>query len=45
MIQPDGKLAKDALPDGLHLSGKGYKIWADGIQAKIDEFVGRPRPQ
>ena len=39
MILPDGKISADALPDLLHLSGSGYKIWADGIQTKIDEFM------
>ncbi|HEY0008462.1 MAG TPA: GDSL-type esterase/lipase family protein [Tepidisphaeraceae bacterium] len=39
MILPDGQIDKAFLPDLLHLSSKGYKLWADGIQAKIDEFM------
>jgi lysophospholipase L1-like esterase len=39
MLLPDGKINKEAMPDLLHLSTAGYKIWADGIQAKIDEFM------
>ena len=39
MILPDGQIDKAFLPDLLHLSGKGYKLWADSIQAKIDAFM------
>jgi lysophospholipase L1-like esterase len=39
MLLPNGKISKAAMPDLLHLSAAGYKIWADGIQEKIDEFM------
>ena len=39
MLLPDGSISKEILPDLLHLSPKGYKIWADAIQPKIDEFM------
>jgi lysophospholipase L1-like esterase len=39
MMLPDGNISKEYLPDLLHLSGKGYKLWADSIQAKIDKFM------
>jgi lysophospholipase L1-like esterase len=31
-LQPDGTLSKDVMPDYLHLSSKGYQIWADAIE-------------
>jgi lysophospholipase L1-like esterase len=39
MMLPDGSISKEYLPDLLHLSGKGYELWADSIQAKIDKFM------
>ena len=39
MILPDGQIDKAYLPDLLHLSSEGYKLWADAIQPKIDEFM------
>lgn len=38
-LQPDGTLGKDIMPDGLHLSSAGYRIWADAIQAKLAELM------
>lgn len=31
-LQPDGSLTKEIMPDFLHLSEKGYQIWADAIK-------------
>ncbi|RRJ96445.1 GDSL family lipase [Opitutaceae bacterium TAV4] len=38
-LQPDGSLSKSIMPDFLHLSPAGYKIWADAIDAKLDELL------
>ena len=34
-IQPDGKIARDVMPDFLHLSEKGYRIWADAMEPTL----------
>jgi lysophospholipase L1-like esterase len=34
-LQPDGSLSKEIMPDFLHLSPKGYQIWADAIQETL----------
>jgi lysophospholipase L1-like esterase len=39
MMLTDGNINREFLPDLLHLSGVGYKLWADSIQPKIDEFL------
>jgi lysophospholipase L1-like esterase len=39
MLLPNGQISKEYLPDLLHLSGKGYKLWAESIQPKIDKFM------
>lgn len=36
---PEGKLPADIMPDALHLSPKGYKIWAEAIQPLLDELM------
>jgi lysophospholipase L1-like esterase len=39
-LEPDGTLSKDIMPDYLHLSEKGYEIWAKSIEAKVAELLG-----
>jgi len=36
----DGKLPKEIMPDLLHLSGDGYRIWADAVKKPIEELLG-----
>ncbi|MDA1014780.1 MAG: platelet-activating factor acetylhydrolase IB subunit [Planctomycetota bacterium] len=38
-LKEDGTLTKDIMPDLLHLSEKGYGIWADSIEAKLAELL------
>ncbi|MFO1065986.1 MAG: platelet-activating factor acetylhydrolase IB subunit [Pirellulales bacterium] len=34
-----GTISKDIMPDFLHLSAAGYKIWADAISPKLGELM------
>ena len=36
----DGSLSKEIMPDLLHLSEKGYTIWAESIEAKVKQLMG-----
>jgi lysophospholipase L1-like esterase len=38
-LQPDGSLAKEIMPDFLHLSEKGYQIWADAIKEPLAAWM------
>ena len=38
-LQPDGTLTKEIAPDFLHLSEKGYQIWADAIKEPLAELL------
>jgi lysophospholipase L1-like esterase len=38
-LSPDGSLSKEIMPDFLHLSPKGYTIWADAIQPTLQEML------
>jgi lysophospholipase L1-like esterase len=38
-LQPDGSISKEIMPDFLHLSPKGYQIWADAIEPKLGELM------
>ncbi len=40
-LSPDGTLSKDIMPDGLHLSPRGYEIWAEAIDANVEELMER----
>ena len=38
-LEPDGTLTKEIMPDLLHLSAKGYQIWADAVGPKLKELM------
>jgi lysophospholipase L1-like esterase len=38
-LQPDGTLSKEIMPDLLHLSPKGYKIWAESILPTVTDML------
>ena len=39
LLQPDGSISKEIMPDFLHLSAQGYQIWADAISPKLAELM------
>ncbi|MHC4875923.1 MAG: GDSL-type esterase/lipase family protein [Planctomycetota bacterium] len=39
-LEDDGTLTREIMPDLLHLSEKGYTIWAESIEAKVAELMG-----
>jgi lysophospholipase L1-like esterase len=38
-LEADGSLTKEIMPDFLHLSAKGYQIWADAIAASLERLM------
>jgi lysophospholipase L1-like esterase len=38
-LSEDGTLAKEIMPDALHLSPKGYGIWDEAMAAKVAELM------
>lgn len=42
-LHSDGLLPADIMPDYLHLSKKGYEIWADAIEPKLAELMGEKK--
>ncbi len=38
-LSAEGTLDKEIMPDFLHLSPQGYQIWAEAIEAKVDELM------
>jgi lysophospholipase L1-like esterase len=39
-LQEYGTLSKEIIPDLLHLSPKGYGIWAESIDPAVAEVMG-----
>ena len=39
-VSPDGSIAKDIMPDFLHLTPKGYEIWAKSIEPTLAGLMG-----
>lgn len=42
-LESDGTLSKEIMPDLLHLSPKGYEIWAESIEPKVAELMGEKK--
>jgi lysophospholipase L1-like esterase len=42
-LNNDGVLPAEIMPDYLHLSTKGYEIWADAIEPKLAELLGEKK--
>jgi beta-glucosidase len=40
-LQPDGTLTKEIMPDLLHLSPKGYRLWAEAIEPEVAKVLGK----
>jgi len=40
-LAPDGTLTREIMPDFLHLSEKGYQLWADAVEGTIKEMLGK----
>ena len=38
-LTADGTLEKKIMPDLLHLSEEGYKIWAEGIKEDVEKLL------
>jgi lysophospholipase L1-like esterase len=43
-LEDDGTLSREIMPDLLHLSPKGYEIWAEAIEPKVAELMGEKSP-
>jgi lysophospholipase L1-like esterase len=42
LADKDGKFLEGMSPDRLHLSAKGYQVWADGLKPLLTEILGPP---
>jgi lysophospholipase L1-like esterase len=42
LADKDGKLLEGMSPDRLHLSVKGYQVWADALKPVLNELLGPP---
>lgn len=42
LADKDGKLLDGMSPDRLHLSAKGYQVWADALKPTLTELLGPP---
>jgi lysophospholipase L1-like esterase len=43
MIEPDGSISPDMMPDFVHPTLKGYQMWADALQPVLDQYLAAKR--
>ena len=41
LIESDGSISRDTMRDYLHLTERGYQIWAAAIEPTLKEWLGR----
>ena len=39
-LDGQGRLSQDLMPDSLHLSERGYQVWAEGMEELISKLMG-----
>lgn len=39
LLEPDGSLSARVMPDGLHLSPRGYTIWAETMEPTLERLL------
>ena len=44
LVETDGTISLDMMPDFVHPAAKGYVIWANAIQALIDKYAPERSP-
>lgn len=37
-INPDGTISREIMPDFLHLTAAGYRLWADGLRSQLQAW-------
>lgn len=42
-LEPDGEIAREVMPDLLHLSVEGYRRWAEAMEPSLREMLGEAR--
>jgi len=40
-IEPDGRISKEMMPDFVHLTPKGYRLWAEALEPKLVQLLGK----
>ena len=40
-LQPNGDIAKETMPDFLHLTPQAYQTWGDAMAPDIGKLLGR----
>ena len=39
LVEPDGSISKEIMPDKLHLAGPGYTRWMDAMKPTLDKLL------
>jgi beta-glucosidase len=42
-LQPDKSISKEIMPDYLHLTPRGYQIWAEALEPTVARFMGEKK--
>lgn len=41
-LNPDGTIPREVMPDGLHLTERGYRIWAESMDPTLSRLLNAP---
>ena len=41
-LNPDETISRDVMPDYVHLTAKGYRLWADAMEPTLWKLLDEP---
>jgi len=41
LVEPDGSISREIMPDKLHVAGPGYIRWMDAMKPTLDQLLGK----
>lgn len=44
-VGPDGTISQEIMPDFLHLTPRGYELWAEAIEPTLVQLLGETSPE
>ena len=42
-LNADGSISPEIMPDYLHLTAKGYRLWADAMEPTLWKLLDEPK--
>ncbi|MEI8309525.1 MAG: GDSL family lipase, partial [Verrucomicrobiota bacterium] len=41
LVEPDGSISREIMPDKIHVAAPGYARWIDAMKPTLDQLLGK----